>query len=283
MGSISVSAVSKRFETGDVDVTALDAVDMQVRDQEFVTLVGASGCGKSTLLNLIAGFETPSSGQVVVDGGPVRGPGPDRGVVFQQTALFPWLTVEQNIAFGLSLRANRDKGEATPIVERLLERTGLAAFRKRRPAELSGGMRQRAAIASVLAIDPSTLLMDEPFGALDALTRSIMQDFLLELWEARRKTVVLVTHDIDEAIYLADRTIVMTAHPGRISEVIEVDLPRPRRYEMRSTAAFIRLRDHVTQIVRAEAMKGTAPLDATAASSAMPDSAMTATMNAHTK
>ncbi len=270
MGSISVRAVSKRFETGDVDVTALEAVDLQVRDQEFVTLVGASGCGKSTLLNLVAGFETPSSGEVLVDGAPVRGPGPDRGVVFQQTALFPWLTVEENIAFGLSLRANRGKGEVKPIVERLLERTGLAAFRTRRPAELSGGMRQRAAIASVLAIDPSTLLMDEPFGALDALTRSIMQDFLLELWEARRKTVVLVTHDIDEAIYLADRTIIMTAHPGRICEAIEVDLPRPRRYEMRSSAAFIRLRDHVTQIVRAEALKGTAPLGAPASPALVP-------------
>jgi ABC-type nitrate/sulfonate/bicarbonate transport system ATPase subunit len=140
----------------------------------------------------------------------------------------------------------------------MLQKTGLSAFRERRPAELSGGMRQRAAIASVLAINPSTLLMDEPFGALDSLTRSIMQDFLLEIWEEQRKTVVLVTHDIDEAIYLADRTVVMTAHPGRICEVIDVNLPRPRQYEMRSAAAFIALRDHVTQIVRTEALKGTA-------------------------
>ena len=157
---------------------------------------------------------------------PIKGPGPDRGVVFQQTALFPWLSVEDNIAFGLSLRANRGKADQRQVVERMLERTGLSAFRERHPAELSGGMRQRAAIASVLAINPSTLLMDEPFGALDSLTRSIMQDFLLEIWEEQRKTVVLVTHDIDEAIYLADRTVVMTAHPGRICEVIDVELPQ---------------------------------------------------------
>jgi NitT/TauT family transport system ATP-binding protein len=255
---ISIASVTKRFESGDSTVTALDDVNLAVQDREIVTLVGASGCGKSTLLNLIAGFETPSAGRVLVDGQPIKGPGPDRGVIFQQTALFPWLSVEDNIAFGLSLRANQGKGDPQQVVERMLQKTGLSAFRERRPAELSGGMRQRAAIASVLAINPSTLLMDEPFGALDSLTRSIMQDFLLEIWEEQRKTVVLVTHDIDEAIYLADRTVVMTAHPGRICEVIDVNLPRPRQYEMRSEAAFIALRDHVTQIVRTEALKGTA-------------------------
>jgi ABC-type nitrate/sulfonate/bicarbonate transport system ATPase subunit len=256
VGRISLSGVTKRFQTGDAAVTALDDVTLDVDEKQIVTLVGASGCGKSTLLNLVAGFDQPSAGQVTVDGSPVTRPGPDRGVVFQQTALFPWLTVEENIGFGLTLKANRGKGDRDKVVERMLERTGLAAFRRRRPAELSGGMRQRAAIASVLAIDPSILLMDEPFGALDSLTRSIMQDFLLEIWEERRKTVVLVTHDIDEAIYLADRTVVMTAHPGRIREVIDVTLPRPRRYAMRSDPAFIALRDHVTDIVRTEAIKG---------------------------
>jgi ABC-type nitrate/sulfonate/bicarbonate transport system ATPase subunit len=258
VGSISITSVTKRFQTGDSFVTALDDVNLAVQEKEIVTLVGASGCGKSTLLNLIAGFEMPTVGQVLVDGQSIKGPGPDRGVVFQQTALFPWLSVEDNIAFGLSLRANQGKGNRRQVVERMLQRTGLSAFRERRPAELSGGMRQRAAIASVLAINPSTLLMDEPFGALDSLTRSIMQDFLLEIWEDQRKTVVLVTHDIDEAIYLADKTVVMTAHPGRIREVIDVNLPRPRRYEMRSEAPFIELRDHVTKIVRAEAIEGTA-------------------------
>ncbi len=258
MGTISIASVTKRFETGDSFVTALDDITLAVEEKQIVTLVGASGCGKSTLLNLIAGFDVPTAGQILVDGQSIEGPGPDRGVVFQQTALFPWLSVEDNIAFGLSLRANRGKGNIAQVVERMLQRTGLSAFRQRKPAELSGGMRQRAAIAGVLAINPSILLMDEPFGALDSLTRSIMQDFLLEIWEEQRKTVVLVTHDIDEAIYLADRTVVMTAHPGRIREVVAVDLPRPRRYEMRSDAAFIALRDHVTEIVRAEALKGTA-------------------------
>jgi ABC-type nitrate/sulfonate/bicarbonate transport system ATPase subunit len=258
VGRISITSVTKRFETGASVVTALDDVNLDVQDKDIITLVGASGCGKSTLLNLIAGFEMPSAGEVLVDGEPVKGPGPDRGVVFQQTALFPWLSVEGNIAFGLTLRANRGKADRQQVVERMLHRTGLLAFRERHPAELSGGMRQRAAIASVLAINPSTLLMDEPFGALDSLTRSIMQDFLLEIWEEQRKTVVLVTHDIDEAIYLADKTVVMTAHPGRICEVIDVNLPRPRRYDMRSEPAFIALRDHVTRIVRTEAIKDTA-------------------------
>jgi NitT/TauT family transport system ATP-binding protein len=237
-------------------VTALADINLEIADQQFITIVGASGCGKSTLLNLVAGFDTATSGNITVDGAPVAGPGPDRGVVFQQTALFPWLSVEENIAFGLRLRANRHKGSPEIVVERLLQRMGLVAFRSRRPAELSGGMRQRAAIASVLAINPSTLLMDEPFGALDSLTRSIMQDFLLEVWEEERKTALLVTHDIDEAIYLADRTVVMTAHSGRVREIIDVDLPRPRRYEMRSEKPFIALRDHVTGIVREEAIKG---------------------------
>ena len=256
MARISLSHLGKTFASRHGNVTALADINLDIADQEFITIVGASGCGKSTLLNLLAGFDTPTSGQLTVDGAPVAGPGPDRGVVFQQTALFPWLSVEDNIAFGLRLRANRYKGSPKTVVERMLKRTGLAAFRSRRPAELSGGMRQRAAIASVLAINPSTLLMDEPFGALDALTRSIMQDFLLEVWEEERKTALLVTHDIDEAIYLADRTVVMTAHPGRVREIIDVDLPRPRRYDMRSDQRFIALRDHVTGIVREEAIRG---------------------------
>ncbi len=251
-----MSRLGKTFASRHGNVTALADINLDIADQQFITIVGASGCGKSTLLNLLAGFDTATSGEITVDGAPVTGPGPDRGVVFQQTALFPWLSVEENIAFGLTLRANRHKGSPAIVVERMLERTGLAAFRLRRPAELSGGMRQRAAIASVLAINPSTLLMDEPFGALDALTRSIMQDFLLEVWEEERKTALLVTHDIDEAIYLADRTVVMTAHPGRVREIIAVDLPRPRRYEMRSEKPFIALRDYVTGIVREEAIKG---------------------------
>ena len=180
MASIEFRDVIKSFQSRGSQVLALDRVALSIEDCHFVTIVGASGCGKSTLLNLVAGFDTPSSGQVLVDGRPVSGPGPDRGVVFQQTALFPWLTVAGNISFGLKLAANAGKAPVEQTVETLLHRTRLTAFRDRRPAELSGGMRQRAAIASVLAINPAVLLMDEPFGALDSLTRSLMQDFLLE-------------------------------------------------------------------------------------------------------
>jgi NitT/TauT family transport system ATP-binding protein len=259
---ISLRHVGKTFASRHGNVTALADINLDIADQEFITIVGASGCGKSTLLNLLAGFDTTTSGEVTFDDAPIDGPGPERGVVFQQTALFPWLSVEDNIAFGLRLRANRHKGAPHIIVERMLTRTGLAPFRSRRPAELSGGMRQRAAIASVLAINPSTLLMDEPFGALDALTRSVMQDFLLEIWEEERKTALLVTHDIDEAIYLADRTVLMTAHPGRVQEIIRIDLPRPRRYDMRSEPRFIALRDHVTRVIRDEAIRGAAEVAA---------------------
>jgi len=250
-----VRHLGKTFASRDGNVTALVDINLDIVDQEFITIVGASGCGKSTLLNLLAGFDTATRGELTVDGVPVSGPGPDRGVVFQQAALFPWLSVEDNIAFGLRLRANRHKASPELTVERMLTRTDLLASRSRRPAELSGGMRQRVAIASVLAINPSTLLMDEPFGALDTLTRSIMQDFLLEVWEEERKTALLVTHDLEEAIYLADRTVVMTAQPGRVREIIDVDLPRPRRYDMHSSSRFLALRDHVTGIVREEAMK----------------------------
>ncbi len=254
MGRIKLADVSKTFETRTGTVTALSNVDLEIGDSEFVTIVGASGCGKSTLLNLVAGFEKASTGRILVDGREVRQPGPDRGVVFQQTALFPWLSVEENIAFGLTLKANRTaKDVIDDKVDLMLRKVGLEKFRKRYPSELSGGMRQRAAIAAVLMIDPGILLMDEPFGALDALTRSIMQDFLLDLWESNRKTVVLVTHDINEAIYLSDRTVVMTAHPGRVHEIVDVRLPRPRSYGIQGSPEFISLRDRVTDTVRTEA------------------------------
>lgn len=254
MANIEFRGVQKSFASRSGAVLALANIDLTVEDRSFVTIVGASGCGKSTLLGMLAGFEKPTAGQILVDGDPVSAPGPDRGVVFQQTALFPWLTVEQNIGFGLHLKANQGKADPRQAVDALLQRTGLTGFRKRWPSELSGGMRQRAAIAGVLAINPKVLLMDEPFGALDSLTRSVMQDFLLELWEADRKTVLLVTHDIDEAVYLADKTVIMTGHPGRVREVLEVDLPRPRRLDVHSDPRFIELRDHVRDLVRAEAV-----------------------------
>ena len=258
MADVVLDKVGKVFDSRSGRITALSAIDLQIARNEFVAIVGASGCGKSTLLNLVAGFEHPTSGAVRVDGQLVDRPGPERGVVFQQSALFPWLTVRQNIAFGLGLAANRARTLRGPAVDQILARVGLAAFANHFPAQLSGGMRQRAAIASVLVIDPGVLLMDEPFGALDALTRSLMQDFLLELWEEHRKTVLLVTHDITEAVYLADRLVIMAGHPGRVREIVPVDLPRPRRYGLQATPEFIRLRDHVTRVVRDEAAKAAA-------------------------
>jgi len=258
MAEVVLDKVGKVFESRSGRVNALSAIDLRVARNEFVAIVGASGCGKSTLLNLVAGFDHPSTGTVRVDDRAVDRPGPDRGVVFQQSALFPWLTVRQNIAFGLGLAANRARTLRGPSVDQILKRVGLSTFANHYPAQLSGGMRQRAAIAGVLVIDPGVLLMDEPFGALDALTRSLMQDFLLELWEENRKTMLLVTHDINEAVYLADRLVIMAGHPGRVREIVPIDLPRPRRYGLQAAPEFIRLRDHVTRVVRDEAAKAAA-------------------------
>lgn len=263
MADVRLVDVEKTFESRSGPITALQGINLVVESRQFVTIVGASGCGKSTMLNLLAGFERESAGELLIDGERIGPPGPDRGVVFQQSSLFPWLTVRENVGFGLSLKANRDKFSSEQRVERMLKRVGLWAFKDHYPAQLSGGMRQRAAIASVLAFDPGILLMDEPFGALDALTRSLMQDFLLELWEESPRTVLLVTHDITEAIYVADRCVVMTSHPGRVREVVEVDLPHPRRFEVQSTPKFVTMRERVTQMVREEAAKS-GHFDATA-------------------
>ncbi|BDU70227.1 nitrate ABC transporter ATP-binding protein [Geothrix oryzae] len=224
---ISIRGVHKVFQSGGQDVYALKAIDLDIAQGEFVCLLGPSGCGKSTLLNAVAGFSLPTSGEIAVEGTAVTAPGPDRGMVFQEYALFPWMTVEQNIAFGLQI-----KGEAKTAIQAkvdgLLELLHLQDFRKRYPKDLSGGMRQRVAIARVLALDSPIMLMDEPFGALDALTRRNLQDELLRLWTELRKTILFVTHSIEEALYLADRTVVMTYRPGTLKRDLRVDLPRPR-------------------------------------------------------
>jgi ABC-type nitrate/sulfonate/bicarbonate transport system ATPase subunit len=252
---IRLAGVGKIFEANGRSFQALAGVDLAVRESEFVAIVGASGCGKTTLLNLVAGFEQPTTGEVLVGGKRVTGPGPDRGVVFQHSALFPWLSVRQNVAFGLGLAANRERQQSPEHLDRMIGKVGLSRFAEALPAQLSGGMRQRAAIAAVLMIDPGVLLMDEPFGALDALTRSSMQDFVLQIWDENPKTVVLVTHDISEAIYLSDRVVVMTSQPGRIQEVIPVDLPRPRSAHMQSLPRFQELRERATALLRNEALK----------------------------
>jgi NitT/TauT family transport system ATP-binding protein len=256
MVDFSIRNLSKVYVSKGREVVALQNVSFDVADNEFVSIVGASGSGKSTVLNLVAGFERPTEGEVLLDGRAIKGPGPDRGVVFQQSALYPWLDVRGNVAFGLNLAANRNRAKPGKI-DAIIDRVGLSAFKQSLPSELSGGMRQRAAIASVLAIDPAVLLMDEPFGALDSLTRSVMQDFLLEIWEAERKTVMLVTHDITEAIYLSDRVVIMAGHPGRVREIVKVNLPRPRNLTTQSLREFVALREHVTAIVREEVAKAT--------------------------
>jgi NitT/TauT family transport system ATP-binding protein len=224
---ISVSGVNKVFRTPDREVIALKDINLEINKGEFVCLLGPSGCGKSTLLNAMAGFSLPSAGEIRVDGKKIVAPGPDRGMVFQEYALFPWMTVAQNITFGLEVQG-LDKKAIGEKVDQLLDTLNLSDFRERFPKDLSGGMRQRVAIARVLAIDSPIMLMDEPFGALDALTRRNLQDELLRIWKAFGKTIVFVTHSIEESIYLADRIVVMTYRPGTIKRDERVTIPRPR-------------------------------------------------------
>jgi NitT/TauT family transport system ATP-binding protein len=229
MTTININAVNKIFagkDKGD-QVVALKDINLDIASGEFVCLLGPSGCGKSTLLNAIAGFAHPSSGQILAGGQPIVGPGPERGMVFQEYALFPWMTIERNIAFGLQI-AGRSAAAIKERVDALLNMLGLQDFRARFPKDLSGGMRQRVAIARVLALDSPIMLMDEPFGALDALTRRNLQDELLKVWKMFGTTIVFVTHSIEESIYLADRTIVMTYRPGTVKRDVPIQLERPR-------------------------------------------------------
>ncbi len=224
---INIAKVSKIFKTGEREVVALKEIDLTIPQGQFVCLLGPSGCGKSTLLNAVAGFSPPTSGVIDVDGRNITEPGPDRGMVFQEYALFPWMTVEQNVAFGLEIKS-MEKRAIQERVTQLLDKLGLADFKSRFPKDLSGGMRQRVAIARVLALDSPIMLMDEPFGALDALTRRNLQDELLRIWSELKKTIIFVTHSIEEAIYLADRIVVMTYRPGTVKRDMTVDLPRMR-------------------------------------------------------
>ncbi|AKU23880.1 ABC transporter ATP-binding protein [Massilia sp. MB5] len=227
MSHILVQDVSKVFKTDSREVVALKNIALEIPQGQFVCLLGPSGCGKSTLLNAVAGFSLPSSGRITVDGREVRAPGPERGMVFQEYALFPWMTVAENVAFGLEIKG-LDKARIKATVDQLLQMLSLGDFRHRYPKDLSGGMRQRVAIARVLALDSPIMLMDEPFGALDALTRRNLQDELLRIWAELKKTIIFVTHSIEEAIYLADRIVVMTYRPGTVKRDLLVELPRLR-------------------------------------------------------
>ena len=227
MSHISIRGVGKVFRSGGQEVQALEAIDLEIAQGEFVCLLGPSGCGKSTLLNAVAGFSLPSSGVIDVEGSVITAPGPDRGMVFQEYALFPWMTVESNIAFGLEIKG-MPRADIKTRTNELLEKLKLVEFARRFPKDLSGGMRQRVAIARVLALDSPILLMDEPFGALDALTRRTLQDELLRVWSELRKTVIFVTHSLEESLYLADRTVLMTYRPGTVKLDLAIPLPRMR-------------------------------------------------------
>jgi NitT/TauT family transport system ATP-binding protein len=248
MSQIIVNNVQKVFKTPGKDVIALKDIQLDIQAGEFVCLLGPSGCGKSTLLNAVAGFALPSSGEITVEGKKITGPGPDRGMVFQEYALFPWMTIAQNIAFGLEVQ-KKSRGEIEQTVNQLLDLLHLKDFRDRFPKDLSGGMRQRVAIARVLALDSPIMLMDEPFGALDALTRRNLQDELLRIWEELGKTILFVTHSIEESIYLADRIVVMTYRPGTVKRDQYVDMPRPRDP---SSAAFNALKRELGALVMEE-------------------------------
>lgn len=253
-GSIQMQNLTKIYDPDGENVTAIDEIDLDIEAGEFVSLVGPSGCGKSTLLNCIAGFIEPTYGQLFVDGNRIEGPGADRGVVFQENRLLPWKTVRENVNLGPKMRGRIDDDRA----EELLSMMGIEGTGDQYPTELSGGMQQRAEIARLLANDPEIMLMDEPFSALDALTKEIMQELLLEIWEEDNRTVVFITHDVEEAIFLADRVLIMTASPGQIKETIDVDLERPRDLDVTTTPRFNELKEealgHIVEEAR-EAME----------------------------
>src|SRR5688572_27600621 len=253
-GKIALEAfgVRKSYAKDGRTLPVLDVERFAVRDGEFVTVIGPSGCGKSTLLHIMGGFIPAEAGAIRVYGNAVNGPGPDRGMMFQEFALFPWRTVAGNVAWGLEAQGMR-KAQVEAVVAKYLDMMGLSDFRHHLPAELSGGMKQRVALARVLAFDPKVLLMDEPFGALDAQTREQMQEEVTRLWERTGKTIVFVTHDIEEAVFLGDRVVVLSARPGRIREEVKIELPRPRTLEIKKSAQCHEYRNHIWDLIRERA------------------------------
>ena len=248
---LSIRSVSHAFARRQGPLHVLDDVSLDVEPGEFVVLLGPSGCGKSTLLNVVGGLEHPTAGRIEMDGKKVSGPGTDRSMVFQQYALFPWLTVQGNVEFGLKIKGLR-KAERDPIIEEVLTLVDLLPFRHAWPKELSGGMKQRAAIARAYALDPEVLLMDEPFGAVDALTRLQLQEDLATTWLKHRRTVLFVTHDIDEAIWLGSRVVVFSPRPGRIVKTLGIDIPVPRDEATRTTQRFTEYRQELLRLARGE-------------------------------
>jgi ABC-type nitrate/sulfonate/bicarbonate transport system ATPase subunit len=256
VSKLRIESVTRTFppaRRGAAPTQALQPITLDVADNDFITILGPSGCGKSTLLRIVAGLDRATEGRVLLDGAEVCEPGPDRGMVFQSYTLFPWLTVTDNIAFGLRER-RVSEAERTRIAGDWCARVGLKGFERHYPKQLSGGMQQRTAIARVLANDPKIMLLDEPFGALDNQTRALMQETLLDIWQRDTKTVLFVTHDIEEAIFLASRVVVMSARPGRIKADVRVDLPYPRHYTLKTSPEFSALKAYLTEEIRAEAL-----------------------------
>jgi ABC-type nitrate/sulfonate/bicarbonate transport system ATPase subunit len=238
---VRIQGLSKTFHTNGHEIRVLDNIELDVRDGELVCILGPSGCGKSTLLNIVGGFLSASGGEVTIDGSPVREPDPRRIFVFQERGVFPWLTVEGNIGFGISSLAPKEKAERIGHYVRLV---GLEGFENAYPQELSGGMKQRVEVARALAVNPDVLYLDEPFGALDSITRLVMRSELLRIWEAEKKTILFVTHDIEESVQLADRVVVLSARPGSIRRIVDVDLPHPRDL---SSPRYLELRDSILE------------------------------------
>lgn len=248
MQALEIKQLSKVFKGSAGDVTALDRIDFEVRAGEFVSIVGTSGCGKSTLLNIIAGLADYTSGELLLNGKAVSGPGSDRAVVFQSDATFPWLSVEDNIQYGMKVK-KVPKEQRKRTTDELLNLLGLEKFRRSYPRELSGGMRKRIDIGRAYAAEPEILLMDEPFGALDVVTRETMQDELLRIWSEKKRTVIFVTHDLEEAMYLSDRIILLSPRPGRMKEIVELPFGRPRTPELRESREFYELRNKLRKLM----------------------------------
>jgi NitT/TauT family transport system ATP-binding protein len=255
MSLLAIDGLARAFPgvKGGPPTRALEPIDLAVEEGDFIAILGPSGCGKSTLLRLIAGLDTPSAGAARLDGRAIAAPGADRGMVFQSYTLFPWLTVEQNVAFGLR-ETGVGETERRQVVAAWVERVGLQGFERHWPKQLSGGMQQRTAIARALANRPRMLLLDEPFGALDNQTRGLMQEMLLGIWERERTTILFVTHDIEEAIFMASRVVVMTARPGRIKAEVAIELPHPRHYTVKTSPEFSALKARLTEEIRSEAV-----------------------------
>ncbi len=251
---LEIRDVGKIFKTRSGETTALEKTSFTIDDGEFVTILGPSGCGKSTVLRIVAGLEESTSGTVLLDGQEIKGPGPDRGMVFQSYTLYPWLNVKENITFGLKLKGVSQK-ERDDVARHYLQLIDLEGFEKHYPIQLSGGMKQRVAIARALANDPKILLMDEPFGALDAQTRNIMQEVLLKAWEESKKTILFITHDVEESIFLADSVYVMTARPGRLKKRVPILLDRPREFSVKGTAEFGAYKEELLTLIREESLK----------------------------